>query len=125
MTIACLIDYLQQFQPTTRVVLSEDAIEYPGDYVSLSALSFDDEEVDSTPAQQEIFPGYFVEKLEETGDVCFAYQITGPRGKTWRLMRNKPNPAMLFPVPETISKGALAIRGHKWFTDRNGTLEAL
>jgi hypothetical protein len=73
---------------------------------------------------QEIFPGYTVEKLVETEWPCYAYQITGPRGKTWRLMRNKPNPAMLFPVPENVLKGGLAIRGHKWFTDKDGTLKA-
>jgi hypothetical protein len=32
---------------------------------------------------------------------------------------------MLFPVPENFVKGQSIIRGHKWFSDRSGNLEAL
>lgn len=72
----------------------------------------------------ERLPGYTVEKLPEppAGDVGFSYQITAPNGKTWKLMRNRVNPHMLFPMPENVLKGSLSIRGVKWFTDKTGEL---
>ena len=72
-------------------------------------------------------PGYTVEKLREpeAGEIDFSYLITSPKGKTWKLLRNKPNAKMLFPIPENVHKGSFSIKGIKWFTDRNGTLEAI
>ena len=72
-------------------------------------------------------PGYTVEKLDEppSGEIGFSYTITAPNGKTWKLLRNKPNATMLFPMPEDVLKGPLSIKGIKWFTDRSGTLEAI
>jgi hypothetical protein len=62
-----------------------------------------------------------VEKLDEPeGKISFAYKVTGPR-REWRLMRNRPNPSMLFVCPEGRRSGK--IRGYEWFTDRDGTLK--
>ena len=68
----------------------------------------------------EVFPGYTIEKLEEKEDICFAYCVIGPRKKFW-LMRNKPNPSILFVCPEGRNSGK--IRGYEWFTDKDGTLK--
>ena len=69
----------------------------------------------------EIFPGYIAERLQETpGKIEFAYKITGPR-KTFMLMRNRPNPVMLFVCPEGRKAGKM--HGYEWFTDRDGTLK--
>lgn len=68
----------------------------------------------------ELFPGYLVEKLPEPDEFSFAYKVTGPR-KTFYLMRNNPNPSMLFVMPNNGRTGA--IRGHEWFTDKRGKLE--
>ncbi len=69
----------------------------------------------------ELFPGYVAEQLPETpGKIEFAYKVTGPR-KVFMLMRNRPNPNMLFVCPEGRSTGK--IRGYEWFTDRDGTLK--
>ena len=54
----------------------------------------------------EVFPGYTVEKLEEKEDICFAYCVIGLRKKFW-LMRNKPNPSMLFVCPEGRNSGKI------------------
>lgn len=55
-----------------------------------------------------------VEKLAETGDVEYAYCITSPQGKKYMLMRNKPNPHMLFVVgPNMTTK----LKGCSWFCD--------
>jgi hypothetical protein len=68
----------------------------------------------------EIFPGYRVVKLEENDPICFAYKIIGPR-KEFFLMRNKPNPSMLFAVPE--GRRSCKVRGYEWFTDKDGQLK--
>lgn len=43
MTIAELIDYLQQFPPDTRVFLSENDVETPGEFITLDHLDYSDE----------------------------------------------------------------------------------
>jgi hypothetical protein len=74
-----------------------------------------------TPIPSEVFPGYSYEKLPETpGQIGFAYRVSGPR-KHWLLMRNQPNPSMLFVCPEGRSKGT--IRGYQWFSDKSGELK--
>ncbi len=66
-------------------------------------------------------PGYKVEKVEECADgLGYAYKVTGPR-TSWMLMRNKPNPSLLFVAPKL--KGTARIRGYERFTDRSGKLE--
>jgi hypothetical protein len=47
MTIGDLIDYLQQFDSTTRIVLSEADIESPGEFVALDILDYSDCEDES------------------------------------------------------------------------------
>jgi hypothetical protein len=70
---------------------------------------------------QEIFPGYVAEKLPETsGNIGFAYKVTGPR-KEFMLLRNVPNPTMLFVCTEGAKVGK--IRGYSWFCDRDGNLK--
>ena len=75
----------------------------------------------------ELFPGYTVEKLDEPegGELGFSYTVTGPRGKTWKLVRNKPNPSLLFPVPENFMTDSMKIRGYTWFSDKSGELRPL
>ena len=78
------------------------------------------EQVNGSVLCPEVFPGYAVHKLPETpGKIGFAYRITGPK-KEWMLLRNVPNPAMLFVCPEGRRPGR--IRGHEWFTDKTGEL---
>jgi hypothetical protein len=70
----------------------------------------------------ELFPGYVAEQLPETpGKIGFAYKVTGPRGE-WMLMRNQPNPTMLFVCPKDFGRRGAKIRGYEWFTDKGGTL---
>ena len=66
----------------------------------------------------ELFPGYMVQHIPEApGEICFAYLVTGPRGKTWNLLRNRVTPHALFPVGDN---GSTKIRGYGWFSDRSG-----
>ena len=69
----------------------------------------------------ELFPGYKVEKLDESAadNLGWAYKVTGPRSN-WKLLRNRPNPQLLFVVGRHGSVGK--IRGYEWFTDKDGTL---
>lgn len=69
----------------------------------------------------ELFPGYLVEKLPESDDICYAYKVTGPRS-SYLLMRNTPNPSLLFVVSAGLRKSG-NIRGCAWFTDKRGKLE--
>lgn len=55
-----------------------------------------------------------VEKLDETGDICYAYRITTPKGLEYMLMRNRPNPFMLFVVGPNM---ATKLKGYTWFSD--------
>jgi hypothetical protein len=57
-------------------------------------------------------------RLEYTGEPKGPYILHGPRA-TYALIRNGPNPDMLFPV--ATGNGKLRVpRG--WFTDKGGTL---
>ncbi len=74
------------------------------------------------PATQPSFwSGYEVIPYErdthdpESTMVC-PYKVRGPR-KTWLLVRNVPNPAMLFPVPEDFLKGSHLLKGFAWFKE--------
>jgi hypothetical protein len=42
MTVADLIDYLQQFPPETKVFLSEEDVEQPCEFILLDALDYTD-----------------------------------------------------------------------------------
>lgn len=50
------------------------------------------------------------------------YTLTGVRGAVYKTMRNVKNPELMFLV--NARKFAMAMEG-QWFTDKNGTLEAL
>lgn len=76
---------------------------------------------EATVEMTEVFPGYQVEKLSDD-PLGYAYQITGPR-KTWMLIRNRPNPTMMFVVTDRGAPGK--VRGYEWFTDKDGTLRAV
>jgi hypothetical protein len=66
------------------------------------------------------FPGYRIEKLpEDPGKISFAYKIIGPK-KEFYLLRNQPNPAMLFVCPE--GRRTSKIRGYSWFKEVDGKL---
>ncbi len=70
----------------------------------------------------ELFPGYRAEKLDDATSPRIAYRVIGPR-KTFRLMRNQPNPTMLFVLcDDKAGLRTTKIRGFAWFTDRDGTL---
>jgi hypothetical protein len=59
-------------------------------------------------------------EVTATGDEHTPYELRGPRGAHYGLMRNVPNPHMLFTFNmKGFTRGAPDI----WFTDRNGTLE--
>lgn len=50
------------------------------------------------------------------------YTLTGVRGAVYKTMRNAKTPELMFLV--NARKFAMAMEG-QWFTDKNGTLEAL
>jgi hypothetical protein len=49
-----------------------------------------------------------------------AYELRGPRGAHYGLLRNQPNPSMLFAIH---MRRFGVVRAMPWFTDRNGILE--
>lgn len=54
------------------------------------------------------------------------YILTGPRGARYRLMRNVPNPHLLFACNDRPGRfGPCRVRGSEWFSDQDGTLRAL
>jgi len=53
-----------------------------------------------------------------------AYVLTGPRGARYALLRNVPNPAMLFAINDKNWTKSTPFDG-KWFTDAGGTLRLL
>lgn len=57
------------------------------------------------------------ERCREDG---YVYFITGKRGSKWFTMRNKPNPKLLFLVPEKSMSNTM---DGVWLTDESGTLE--
>jgi hypothetical protein len=64
--------------------------------------------------------GYRVEKLD--GEHV-PYLLHGPRGARYALLRNVPNPSMLFAVNDRSFVQSSAAERLGWFTDRNGVLE--
>jgi hypothetical protein len=48
------------------------------------------------------------------------YIITGKRGHKWWTCRNKPNPALMFLLPDT---GFSKTMDRVWLTDKSGSLE--
>ena len=59
--------------------------------------------------------GCTVEKLDEKpGEICYAYSITCPNGKEYMLMRNRPNPYMLFIIGPNLEP---KLKGYSWFCD--------
>lgn len=69
---------------------------------------------------------YEVVKADTRGDADLEehcpYELHGPRGARYGLMRNIPNPHLLFMFNlRGFTKGTPDV----WFTDRNGTLEVL
>ena len=59
-------------------------------------------------------------RLEHKGDGNIPYELHGPRGAHYGLMRNGPNPHMLFAV-NLRSLGVVDRLG--WFDDKDGTLK--
>lgn len=55
-----------------------------------------------------------VEKLEETGDISYAYRITTQKGQEYMLMRNSPTPCMLFIIGPNLTP---KLKGYSWFCD--------
>lgn len=58
-------------------------------------------------------------KIVETDTEQIPYELHGPRGAKYGLMRNVPNPHMLFAV-NLRTFGPVDRLG--WFTDKDGTL---
>jgi hypothetical protein len=68
---------------------------------------------------------YQVEKTPPEGPLDEGkpiYVLTGKSGKKWYTLRNKPNPQMMFLIPEA---GFSKTMDRVWLTDRNGTLEVV
>ena len=59
-------------------------------------------------------------RVSKTRDDNIPYQLFGPRGAHYGLMRNAKNPSMLFAI-NMRRFGVVERLG--WFTDRNGELE--
>ena len=59
------------------------------------------------------------ERCREDGSVYF---IKGKRGHKWFTMRNKPNPKLLFLMPEKNMSNTM---DGVWLTDENGILEVV
>lgn len=54
----------------------------------------------------------------DSEDINFVYELIDPKGRSWKLLRNKPNPAMMFAIPEDFVHGP-KILDKRWFTDKN------
>lgn len=60
--------------------------------------------------------------VTETDNEKIPYELRGARGAHYGLMRNVPNPHMLFAI-NMRSFGCVERLG--WFTDKDGTLKAV
>ena len=60
-----------------------------------------------------------------TGDEKVPYELHGPRGARYGLMRNVPQPHMLFAVNLRSFIATSTTERLGWFTDKDGTLRAL
>ena len=65
---------------------------------------------------------YKVKKLAETKPISVAYVLTGPRGAEYNLIRNGPNPTLLFATNGRKFSASTPFEG-EWFTDEKGKLE--
>ena len=61
-------------------------------------------------------------RVERTDSEEIPYELHGPRGAHYGLMRNAPNPKLLFAI-NMRRMGVIEKLG--WFTDRNGHLESV
>ena len=58
-----------------------------------------------------------------SGDPGTPYTIAGPRNVRYALMRNVKSPTSLFAIYDRPGHfGVAKIKGHEWFTDRDGVL---
>lgn len=57
------------------------------------------------------------ENAGATADMKFDYRLVSARGVEYSLLRNKPNPAMMFAVTDGIKPHHALSK--QWFTDRN------
>lgn len=73
----------------------------------------------SNVANQAEVLGYVI---EQTGNLNMPYHLIGKRGATYGLMRNARKPELLFVVTSTGCTDR-ALKGYRWFTDRNGVIE--
>lgn len=75
--------------------------------------------IDLVPPRYSTVPdfwkGYTIEKNPSTENDQTPY-IIRKGNKNWLLMRNVPNPRMMFPMPETMSTN-LKIKGIGWFEE--------
>lgn len=61
-------------------------------------------------------------RVSKTRDEDIPYELFGPKGAHYGLMRNQRNPDLMFPV-NLKRMGVVDRLG--WFTDRNGRLEKM
>ena len=73
----------------------------------------------------ELGAAYTVERVIDGGDegaMAAAYVVTGARGAKYTLLRNVPNPSLLFSINATRFLKSGKIAGREWFTDHDGVL---
>lgn len=61
--------------------------------------------------------------VETTGEHEVPYVLHGPRGARYALLRNIPNPHMLFAVNDRSFVASATAQRLGWFTDKDGTLK--
>ena len=66
--------------------------------------------------------GNITYRVVVTGNENYPYELHGPRGASYSLLRNQPHPEMLFAIN---NRRFGVVKGLPWFTDRNGTLEVV
>jgi len=76
----------------------------------------------TTTEQETITVGRITYQVVRTANENIPYELYGPRGARYGLMRNVPNPRMLFMFN---LKGFTKRTPDVWFTDRNGRLEVV
>ena len=75
-----------------------------------------------TTETETVTVGRITYEVTATGDEHTPYELRGPRGAHYGLMRNVPNPSLLFMFNmRGFTKGTPDV----WFTDRSGRLELL
>jgi hypothetical protein len=61
----------------------------------------------------------------KTGNERVPYELHGPRGAKYGLMRNVPNPHMLFAVNLRSFVASATAQRLGWFTDKDGELRSV